>query len=37
MEPPLLPDGRKCVRTIRFERREGDSKYGGRGHATYQC
>lgn len=26
-EPPPMPDGRKCVRTIRFERSEGtDSK-----------
>jgi hypothetical protein len=25
-EPPMLPDGRKCSRTIRFERSEGDKK-----------
>ena len=27
LEPPNLPDGRKCVRTIRFERSEGESKF----------
>ncbi|KAG2237292.1 hypothetical protein INT48_009025, partial [Thamnidium elegans] len=26
VEPPTLPDGRKCCRTIRFERSEGDRK-----------
>lgn len=36
MEPPLLPDGRKCVRTIRFERSEGDSMYKRREHATWR-
>ncbi|ORX55810.1 hypothetical protein DM01DRAFT_1304435 [Hesseltinella vesiculosa] len=25
-EPPLLPDGRKCVRTIRFQRNEGPDR-----------
>ncbi|KAI8142779.1 Spt20 family-domain-containing protein [Fennellomyces sp. T-0311] len=24
LEPPILPDGRKCVRTVRFERSEGE-------------
>lgn len=24
-EPPVLPDGRKCARTIRFERPEGEN------------